>query len=168
MPIRAATPADVPAVLPMVRALAAMHESWDAERYGMVAEFVEMYAQWLPERATDPRSVFLVAEDAGCTIGFLIATVERSIRIFRVGEFGYIHDVWVEAASRERGVGAALLTEAIAQFRGMGVEQVRLETAAANAAARQVFAAHGFRISSIEMLRATSESADSPAMRHDP
>ena len=41
---------------------------------------------------------------------------------------------------------------AVEKFRDMGVEQIRLDTAAANESARTLFAACGFRISTLEML----------------
>ncbi|MDX2148359.1 MAG: GNAT family N-acetyltransferase [Planctomycetota bacterium] len=60
--VRAATASDVPAVLPMVRAICDQHQARDPERFRVVPDVLERYAQWLPERAADPRSVFLVAE----------------------------------------------------------------------------------------------------------
>ena len=179
--VRPATPADVPAVLPMVRALCDMHEAWDAERYGMLDDVVARYERWLPQRAVDVRSVFLVAEGdefAGETgrplppprsprrgehsspggggssrlIGFLIATIEPNIPIYRLTEFGFIHDVWVEPEARKRGVARVLVVEALRRFEGLGVRQVRLETAAANEAARGLFASCGFRVGTVDML----------------
>lgn len=158
MRIRAATAAEVPGVLPMVRALIDLHESWDAARYGMVANAVEMYAQWLPDRATDPRSVFLVAEAGGGLAGFLVGTVEQSVRVFRVKEYGYIHDVWVQPGHRGAGVGRGLVAAAFDRFRALGVSQVRLETAWANDAARRVFRLQGFGESSVEMICCLGES----------
>jgi ribosomal protein S18 acetylase RimI-like enzyme len=154
MPVRPATPEDVPGVLPMVRAICAMHERLDPERYAMLPDVVERYRRWLPERARDPRSVFLVAEDAGAPVGFLIGTVEASIPIYRLAEFGFIHDVWVDPARRGAGVGRTLVDEALARFRAMGITQVRLETAAANEGARRLFSSRGFRVGTVDMLRA--------------
>src|SRR3954452_14093628 len=100
MDIRPATADDVPAVLPMVAALAKLHESWDPAKFGYREHPEEMYRGWLRSRADDPRSVFLVAEREGRVVGFLIGTVEGEIPIYRVKEFGFIHDIWVEPAYR--------------------------------------------------------------------
>jgi ribosomal protein S18 acetylase RimI-like enzyme len=151
--IRPATVADVPAVLPMVRAICALHESWDASRYGMLPDVVDRYARWLPARAVDPRSVFLVAEARAALAGFLIGTVEQNIPIYRVREYGFIHDVWVEPGHRRSGVARALVDEAVRRFKAMGVIQVRLETAAANDDARRLFEQAGFRLGAMDMLR---------------
>src|SRR5215208_1218802 len=105
MTIRPATPADVPAVLPIVARLTALHELWDPAKFGYRANVDEMYRSWLTRRATDPRSVFLVAErEPGHVVGFLVGTVEREIPIYRLSEFGFIHDVWVELEYRNEGV----------------------------------------------------------------
>ena len=38
--------------------------------------------------------------DVPYLVGFLIATVEREIPIYRLHEFGFIHDLWVEPEYR--------------------------------------------------------------------
>lgn len=134
-----------------------MHEWLDPGRYAMVTDVVDRYRHWLPIRAEDPRSVFLVAHPEGSSAlaGFLVGTVERSIPIYRLPEFGFIHDVWVEPAYRRAGAARALVAEAVRRFAAMGIGQVRLETARANDTARRLFEACGFTVSTIEMLAET-------------
>jgi ribosomal protein S18 acetylase RimI-like enzyme len=146
----------------MVRAICDMHARMDPDRYGFLPDVVDRYERWLPQRAADPRSVFLVAEadpapdltDAPAAIvGFLVASVEKNIPIYTLSEFGFIHDVWVDPAHRARGHASSLVDDALARFRAMGITQVRLETAAANDSARRLFASRGFRTGTIDMLR---------------
>jgi ribosomal protein S18 acetylase RimI-like enzyme len=118
-----------------------------------------MYDDWLRKRATDPKSVFFVADAGpdeadprGKLVGFIVGTVTDEIPIYRVKRFGFIHDLWVEERYRHEGIGRQLVTEAVARFRGIGVPQVRLDTADANDAARSLFRACGFRPSIVEML----------------
>jgi len=159
--IRPAMANDVPAVLPMVAAICRMHSELDSERYGMLPDVVSRYESWLPARAADPRSVFLVAEssdDGGDSArsklaGFLVGTVEHNIPIYLLKEFGYIHDVWVEPAFRKTGVARKLVNVAVERFDSIGVEQVRLETAALNDTARRLFESCGFRVGTIDMLK---------------
>jgi len=47
MVIRPATPADVPAVLLMVASVCALHELWDAPKYGFLLNLQEPYERWL-------------------------------------------------------------------------------------------------------------------------
>ena len=156
MEIRPATPQDVPAVLPMVRKVCAFHEKLDPAKYGFRDHPERMYDNWLVSRATDRRSVFLVA-DAGSgreskLVGFLVGTVEAEIPIYRLKSFGFIHDLWVEEDYRNEGIARQMVTLAVERFGRIGVKQVRLDAAWANEPARNLFAACGFRPSIVEML----------------
>jgi ribosomal protein S18 acetylase RimI-like enzyme len=152
MEIRPATAADVPGVLPMVEKICALHEAWDPAKYGFLPNPHEKYRRWLTSRATDPRSVFLVAEQEGRLIAFLIGAVENEIPIYRVQEFAFIHDLWVEEEYRHEGIARQMVMLAIERFKSTGVTQIRLDTAANNEPARKLFASCGFRISTMEML----------------
>lgn len=158
MKIRAATPADVPMVLPMVASICALHESWDPAKYSFLPNPAQRYERWLVERTKRDRDVFLVADPesqephAKPLAGFLVATVETEVPIYRLKEYGFIHDLWVEPDYRSQGVGQHLVKTALAQFTQQGVSQVRLDTVAINESARRLFQSCGFRISTIEML----------------
>jgi ribosomal protein S18 acetylase RimI-like enzyme len=159
MTIRPATATDLPAVLPMVASICALHEKLDPAKYGFREHPEEMYRRWLTARAIDPRSVFLVADradkmlqDVPFLAGFLIGTVEREIPIYRLEEYGFIHDVWVEPTYRNEGIGRLLVMRAIERFREIDVKQIRLDTAAPNEIARELFESCGFRPSVQEML----------------
>jgi ribosomal protein S18 acetylase RimI-like enzyme len=152
MLIRPATPADVPAVLPMVAKICAVHESWDADKYGFLPQPEKLYQRWLTRLANQEGSVFLVAENQGQLVAFVAATVEKEIPIYRTKEFGFIHDIWVEPEYRQQGIAKQIVELTIERFRQMGVEQIRLDTAAINEAARKLFTSCGFRLSTMEML----------------
>ena len=154
MEIRAARAEDVPAVLPMVEKLCRLHESWDAAKYSFLPNIGQMYDSWLRERASHRRSVFLVAEASAPTkiVGFLIGSVEREIPIYHLKEYGFLHDLWVEPEYRNEGVARQMVMLAVEKFKEIGVEQIRLDTAAKNEAARRLFEACGFRPSVTEML----------------
>ncbi len=159
MLIRPAIPADVPAVLPMVEAICALHESWDSSKYGFLPNPQERYQRWLVAQATNEQSVFLVAEDEapsagqpGRLVAFLVATTEREVPIYRLKEYGFIHDLWVEPEYRHAGIARQMVMLTISRFSQIGVKQIRLDTAAANDAARRLFSSCGFRLSTMEML----------------
>lgn len=161
--IRPALPADVPAVLPMVRAICDQHRAFDPEKFGFLDDIVDRYAHWLPLRATDARSVFLVAADPSespnAPFGYLVGTVTEAVPIYTIREFGWIHDIWVDPARRGQRVGQTLVNTAARAFAMMDVKQLRLETAYANDAARALFASCGFRTCAIEMLKAVTPTA---------
>jgi ribosomal protein S18 acetylase RimI-like enzyme len=152
MTIRPATSADVPQVIPMVARIAELHESWDSDKYGYKPNVAQMYRGWMTTRADDPRSVFLVAEREDRLVAFLIGTVEKEIPIYRLEQFGFIHDLWVEPNYRNEGIARQMTMLAIEKFRAIGVKQIRLDTHAKNDAARALFASCGFRPSVTEML----------------
>ncbi len=159
MIVRSATPTDVPAVLPMVASVCALHEAWDAAKYGFLPNPQQRYERWLTAQATNERSVFLVAESEApsleqpaALVAFLIATVEREIPIYRLKEYGFVHDLWVEPEHRHLGIARQMVRLTIERFAQMGVKQIRLDTAAANDAARRLFSSCGFRLSTLEML----------------
>jgi len=152
MDIRTATSSDVPAVLPMVAKICALHEAWDPAKYGFLPNPQDRYRRWLTARAADPRSVFLVAEREGRLVAFLIGQIEEEIPIYRLKEFGFIHDLWVEDEYRHEGIARQMVMLAIERFKSAGVRQIRLDTAAENEPARKLFASCGFRISTMEML----------------
>lgn len=173
MLIRPATPDDVPGVLPMVRALCDLHERADPARFRVVPDVIERYARWLPERALDVRSVFLVAQRDDATLaGFTVGTIEPSVPIFWVPECGWIHDLWVEPGDRRHGVARALTDASVERFRSMGVEQVRLHTGTFNDRARALFEGAGFRPCVAEFIlpieRAEPPSNQTPAQPGGP
>lgn len=158
MLIRSATPADVPGVLPLVAATCAFHEQLDPAKYGFLPQPARMYENWLVTRATDPRSVFLVAEREGAAesqsriVAFLVGTTEREIGIYRLKEYGFLHDLWVEPTYRNEGIARQLMMLAIERFTQIGVRQLRMDVAFHNEPARRLFDSCGFRPSTIEML----------------
>jgi len=152
MIFRPAKPEDVPTVLPMVAKIAALHESWDPAKFGYIPHPEEKYRNWMITRCSDARSVFLVAERENRLVGFLVGTVEAEVPIYRLKEFGFIHDIWVEEDYRHEGAARQLVMLAIERFREIGVSQIRGDTAAVNEPARKLLGSCGFRPSTTEML----------------
>lgn len=153
MHIRPAAVDDVPHVLPLVRALCDLHEQQDPERFRVVPDVLDRYARWLPERAADPTSVFLVAIEAGSIVGHIVGTTEPEVPIFWLPRCGFIHDLYVPPPHRGRGVARGLVQAACERFASMGLKQVRLHTGAFNDEARRLFEGAGFRACVVEMLR---------------
>ncbi len=94
----------------------------------------------------------LVAEESNQLVAFLIATVEREIPIYTLKNYAFVHDLWVEPEFRHAGIARQIVEAAIAHFTQLGISQIRLDTAIANAAARKLFENCGFRASTIELL----------------
>ena len=159
MVIRHAEPSDIPSLLPMIAKTCALHQSWDAAKYGSVPHPEQLYYNWLASLLKNQRNLCLVAcekeSDAIASqklIALLIATVEREIPIYSLREFGFIQDLWVEPEYRHMGIARQMLEQALAHFTKIGIKQIRLDTASANDVSRSLFTSIGFRPSRIEML----------------
>jgi ribosomal protein S18 acetylase RimI-like enzyme len=152
--VRSATVLDVPAVLPMVAKICALHEDWDAAKYGFLPEPAKRYERWLTAQVKNDRSVFLVADpqQSDNLAGFLIATTESEVPIYRLQAYGFVHDLWVEPAYRQADLARKMVEQTIAAFTQMGIQQIRLDVATPNQAARYLFESCGFRVSTMEML----------------
>ncbi|MBO3460578.1 GNAT family N-acetyltransferase [Aetokthonos hydrillicola Thurmond2011] len=153
MSIRSAVPTDIPALLPMVTKICILYESWDSAKFNFILDPEKRYERFLKQLITDERGVFFVAEDEDQLVGFLIATVESETPIYILEEFAFIHDLWVEPEYRRKGIARDMIMQAVEHFRQIGIEQIRLDTAAVNQPARRLFASCGFRISTVEMLK---------------
>jgi ribosomal-protein-alanine N-acetyltransferase len=79
---------------------------------------------------------FLVAEEAGAILGYLVART--------AGDEAEVLDVAVTPAARGRGIGRALLAEALRRLRARGARRAYLEVRESNAAARRLYQSLGF------------------------
>jgi len=103
------------------------------------ADWVSVKAQAIRrELAENPRGCF-VAECDGQVAGYVTTAIDE------VASRGVIANLAVSAACQNRGVGRALLARALADFRGRGLAQAKIETLACNAAGRRLYPAMGFR-----------------------
>jgi ribosomal protein S18 acetylase RimI-like enzyme len=152
MEIRAATLGDLEAILPLVGKTCAFHEAMDPAKYGFLPNPSDRYRRWLTGRVSDAASVVLVAEREGRIVGFVLAMAEDEIPIYRVKRFGFVHDLWVEEQYRNEGIARQMVSLLVERFREMGVDQVRCDVLFGNEPARNLFAACGFRPTTVEMM----------------
>ena len=93
-------------------ALMRQHHAEDPRRFLLTEQPEAGYGRFLVSQLTDPDSVVLVAEDGGAVVGYVYASLEPlSWRELR-GPCGFVHDIYVDAGSRRRGVGRQLLSAA--------------------------------------------------------
>ena len=118
MPIRPATPADIPAMMQLVNHSAtAAH--WSREQYDRVFG------------SATPRRVALVIEEQGILQGFLVA--------HEVVQEWEIENIAIASATRRRGLGTRLLGAFLDRARATGAHSVFLEVRESNRAARQLY-----------------------------
>ncbi len=150
--IRAATVADIPAILPMVQKICDMHRAMDPQRYPFVSDIAERYRGWLRTRSEDADSELLVATVDNAVAGFIVGEILDEIPVFTLTRYGFLHDLWVEPQFRRRGIARALLVDAIARLKTRGITQIRGDTAVMNHESRAMLEGVGFRASTTLMV----------------
>jgi GNAT superfamily N-acetyltransferase len=83
-----------------------------------------------------------LAEEAGEVGGYLLAVLVFSLE--HGGMMAEIDEFFVAAASRRRGIGAALLLHAENALRAGGVGRLQLQLGSENARARRFYTARGY------------------------
>ncbi len=157
--IRAAQPADVPALMRLKQHLAEAEDSLQAVRASAV--------DWLRD-GFGPQAGFsaYVAQVDGTVVG--MATCSRHIITGWDGPIVFLQDLFVEPAHRRRGIGAALMARVAALAREIGSPVVELMVRADNAAARTFYRRTGFQHLSQCLTYALAGPALEALARGDP
>ena len=152
--IRAAVPADLPAVGRLGALLVRLHHELDPQRFLAATPRTERgYASYLGTQLGEPHVLVLVAEEDGAIRGYTYAGVEGVDYMALRGPAGVLYDIVVDPAQRTRGIGRMLLDATVAALVARGAPRVVLSTAARNEPAQRLFARAGFRRTMIEMTR---------------
>jgi GNAT superfamily N-acetyltransferase len=133
--IRAALPSDIPALVNLVG------QYWSFEGIpGFDARRIECLLR--AALFAEGRAQCWLAEEAGELGGYLLAVLVFSLE--HGGMMAEIDEFFVTAASRRRGIGAALLLHAENALRATGVGRLQLQLGSAKARARDFYAARGY------------------------
>lgn len=150
--IRGAKPSDMEMLGLFGTELMALHHRWDANRFiGTAGSTPDLYSRYLTGQLARPEVIILIAEQNETTIGYVYARMEGQDYMALRGPAGVIHDIFVDAAWRQRGIGRQLLDATITDFVGRGIRQIVLSTAYKNEAGRGLFAKAGLRQTMVEM-----------------
>lgn len=113
-------------------------------------------AERLAEMVADPHIVLLVAEEEGRRIGMLTLALYDTLTARR----GWVEDVVVDASSRGKGAGRALVEAALRRSAGLGIDTLSLTSAPHRQAARALYRAVGFREVETTLFRLTTENSN--------
>ena len=152
--VRQATRADLPTLGRLGAILVRSHHDYDPRRFIAASSGTEdRYGSFLGTQIDEPDIVLLVAELGGEVIGYAYAGVEGMDWMSLRGPAGVLHDLVVDPAYRQQGVGRLLLDATVTLLKSMGARQFVLYTAELNDAAQRLFAGAGFRRTMVEMTR---------------
>jgi GNAT superfamily N-acetyltransferase len=137
MTVRAATAADIPAVLELVRSY------WDFEGIGgFDPPGIERVLQQLV--GGSPYGAMWVATQEATLTGYLIVVLVMSVE--HQGLMGEIDEFFVQPPARSHGVGAQLLAAAEAELKRRGAVRLQLQISAVNARGRAFNERHGYAL----------------------
>jgi ribosomal protein S18 acetylase RimI-like enzyme len=152
--VRPAVSADLPAIGRLGALLVRMHHDFDPQRFIAASPRTESgYASFIGTQLDNPDVIVLVAGSNGEVQGYTYAAVEGYDYMSLRGPAGVLHDIVVDPAHRDRGIGRALLDATLTALAERHVPRVVLSTATQNDAAQRLFAHAGFRPTMIEMTR---------------
>ncbi|MCW5835718.1 MAG: GNAT family N-acetyltransferase [Labilithrix sp.] len=147
------SPADLPAVGILAGRLVRAHHAYDAQRFLEPVDPERGYERWFATQLGAEDTILLVAADAEGVVGYVYARMEPRSYNELLDACTKLHDIYVDARARRRGVGEALLRETFRRAKAKGAPRVVLLTAAQNESAHRLFARVGFRTTMLEMTR---------------
>lgn len=152
--VRKARPPDGAAMGRLGAMLVREHHRFDPRRFiAPLPRLSERYGDFLVSQIDRPEMVVIVAELGGEVVGYCYAGMEGNDYMALRGPAGVLYDLVVDPAERRKGVGTALIGEALSALRKLGAPRVLLFTAQKNAVAQAMFEGAGFRRTMVEMTR---------------
>jgi ribosomal protein S18 acetylase RimI-like enzyme len=155
--VRPARPDDLPAAARLAAALVREHHAYDPLRFMCIEPLEDGYERFLRTQVDREGVVLLVAAlrrgPSETIVGYLLSSLEDRDWSDLRDACGKIHDVYVDAGVRRRGVASRLVEEALARLSAMGAPRVVLMAAARNDRAQLLFESLGFRPTMVEMTR---------------
>jgi ribosomal protein S18 acetylase RimI-like enzyme len=143
---RTAVRSDLDAVVGLAIRLGRDHARRDPRRFDLSSfePLADSYARFFAGELANPAADVIVATSGSSVVGYAFARVEPASLLDLSPGGGWIHDLYVAEPGRGRGVGTALVTEAVGRLRARGARTIHLAVATANTAAAAWFAELGF------------------------
>lgn len=141
--IRAARPADAPALARLWREMWDFHSGVD-RRFEAGPQANHAMADWLREHAANPDACLLVGEESGRPIGYVLGLILENPPVVTLRRYGFISELTVTADVRRRGVGTLLLEAAHRWFLDRGMTEVEVNVAARNPVSRNFWKKQGY------------------------
>ncbi|MEZ0290636.1 MAG: GNAT family N-acetyltransferase [Sulfolobales archaeon] len=141
--VRLAEKRDVEEIISLVIRLKKLNEEFDP-LYTVRDDIAEVAKEYVEKSFAREDVFMLVAESSGRVVG--VIRVEIRSRLFYQPVFeGVITDLYVLPSFRDKGVGTALLDEAIKILRGKGISIIGAEFPPMNKIAVEFYQKRGFK-----------------------
>ena len=141
----------MPSLVRLWRDLVGFHEALGSQDFRLAPGADAGWRKFLRGHIGREDKMCLVADVNGGIVGFLVGAVQERPGVFMEREYGYISDVYVVATHGRRGVGKALVEEALRWFGSRRLSRVRLQTDAKNLLGLNFWRSLGFETTSHTM-----------------
>lgn len=154
--IRAATAADVPAIVEMAIALGRQHQTYDAARFALEAfgttplDLERAYQELVQQALGEPHAILRVGAREGEVVGYVFGRIEEANFFGLCPRAGWIHDIFVRPSARGERLGGRLLDGIVVALRDLGAAEIMLSVSPMNDAARALFETRGFGVTMLE------------------
>jgi GNAT superfamily N-acetyltransferase len=149
--VRRATRVDATAIARFAVSLFDLHTEWDPRRFTGIATR-EGATSFYGDRTEAENAAVLVAEEGERIIGFAYLEYEPVLYAELATRVAWLHDIYVEAHYRGKGVGNALITAVKDEAIRLGANKILLSTALGNKEGQRLFERNGFRTTMLEMM----------------
>lgn len=143
--VRRAKLSDLTVITRLWRELIGFHESLGGQDFRLAPNAEADWKRYLRGHLTGASKLCLVAEAGRRPVGFLLASIELRPPILMERKYGHISDAYVQEPERGKGVGKALVADALAWFEEKRVMRVRLQTDARNTLGFEFWKKLGFQ-----------------------
>lgn len=163
--IRDALAEDLPAASRLAAELIRVHHRFDPDRFAILADNLERGYEWYFRRRLEEGGAVILLAVVGeehAVAGYVYGELEGQSWTDLIGPHGKVHDLFVDSAFRGRGLGEALMREALRRLIDRGAPRVLLDTAWPNEPARRLFERVGYRPTMVEMTFTPPPSSPDP------
>ena len=143
---RPARPGERPVLVRFMASLNEVESAYQPDR-ALGEAAADSHLAYLEGLVESQEGFITVAESDDGLVGFLVAMVEAEDGTYIVPEarcFGYVSDIFVAPPARGRGVARALMADAEARFRAMGLNTIRVCALVDNKVAVGAYEALGY------------------------
>jgi dTDP-4-amino-4,6-dideoxy-D-galactose acyltransferase len=111
----------------------------------LATRVTELYEIWIKGSCEGKAEVVLVAEDEGIPVGYITCHLDNGIKNGSIGLVG------VDSHTQGKGIGLALILNALQWFRRQDMQTISVVTQGRNYAAQRLYQRCGFRTQSVKL-----------------
>jgi ribosomal protein S18 acetylase RimI-like enzyme len=100
--------------------------------------FEKEISKWQASSINKKKCLFLKAVVNNRIVGYLFCEIQDRLPIFK-SDPGHIYDIYILPVYRNKGMGSALISEAMKWFREKGIKRVTIDSLAKNPGATRMY-----------------------------